>query len=76
MNESEPASVRGLQGLQSVDQRSAGRTGAEGRGGERHEGGAVLGDRIGNRQLMHVVGGLPAIDGADVGNVLRGRVVA
>src|SRR2546428_8010679 len=25
---------------------------------------------------MHVVGGLPAIDGADVGDVLRGRVMA
>ena len=36
----------------------------------------MLGDRVGNRHLVHVVGGLPAVDGADVGDVLRGRVMA
>src|SRR3989442_92466 len=49
VNEGEPASVRGLQRLNSVNQRPAGGTRAEGGGGEGDQRRAVLGNRVGNR---------------------------
>src|SRR5207302_1145577 len=74
VDERQPVFVGRLQTLHDLDLRTAGPAGAKGWRGKDDQGRPVLGDGVGNRDLMHVIGRAAAVDGGGVGIPGRGAV--
>ena len=76
MDEGQAVPIARLELLNRVDLRPTGLADTERRLGEHNQGWTVLSDGIGDRQLMHVIGGLSAVDVAHIRHIADRGIVA